>query len=80
MASPQVCGLGAIYLQANPDWSPAQLRDRLHKDSVSTLEDGGLTDYADTSQISGGPNRLMVSRYGVVSPFNSNLYALGKKR
>ena len=73
MASPQVCGVGALYLQANPMLTQAQLQDMIHKDSSETLEAGSLTGYGDTNDAMGGPRRVMVSRYTKNIPFSSKL-------
>ena len=37
MASPQVCGVGAIYLQADPSLTPAQLKSKLQNDALAVL-------------------------------------------
>ena len=73
MASPQVCGLGALYLQANPMLTQAQLQDMIHKDSSETLEAGSLTGYGDTNDAMGRPRRVMVSRYTKNIPFSNTL-------
>ena len=79
MASPQVCGLGALHLQANPHWTPAQLKDRLTKDAEARLQDGGLTAYSTHTNIMGGNNRIMLSRYANAVPFSSNVTGLKKR-
>ena len=79
MASPQVCGLGALHLQANPHWTPAQLKDRLIKDTEARLQDGGLTAYSTHTNIMGGNNRIMLSRYANAVPFSSNVAGLKKR-
>ena len=73
MASPQVCGLGALYLQANPGISPAELRTMIHNDSVDTMPAGTLDDYGTTSHAMGGPRRVAVSRYAKMIPFSSSV-------
>jgi serine protease len=73
MASPQVCGIGALYLQANPMLTPAQLKDMIHKDSSETMEAGSLTGYGDTNDAMGGPRRVAVSRYRVAVPYSSTV-------
>lgn len=71
MASPQVCGVGALYLQAHPEWTPEQLRDRLIKDSIkNVMNDTGATNYADNDSITGGNNRLLYNRYSNATPFS----------
>ena len=73
MASPQICGIGALYLQANPMLSPAQLRTMIHNDSSETMQAGSLTGYGDTNDAMGGPRRVAVSRYNKQVPFSSTL-------
>ena len=73
MASPQVCGIGALYLQANPMLTPAELKDMIHKDSSETLEAGTLTGYGDTDNAMGGPRRVAVSRYNKYNPYTVTL-------
>jgi len=71
MASPQVCGVGAMYLQANPGLSPAELRTMIHNDCFIGMPAGTLTGYSDTSTVIGGPRRVMVHRYANRIPFSS---------
>ena len=73
MASPQICGIGALYLQANPMLTPAELKDMIHKDSSETLEAGTLTGYGDTDNAIGGPTRVAVNRYNKQVPYSSNI-------
>ena len=73
MASPQICGIGALYLQANPMLTPAQLRTMIHNDSSETMQAGSLTGYGDTNDAMGGPRRVAVSRYNKQVPFSSTL-------
>ena len=72
MASPQVCGIGALYLQANPMLTPAQLKDMIHNDSSETMKAGTLTGYGDTDNAMGGPRRVAVSRYNKLIPYTSS--------
>ncbi|MGW0302404.1 serine protease [Streptomyces anthocyanicus] len=55
MASPHVAGAAALLLSAHPDWSPAQVRDRLVVDATS----GKVTDPRN-----GSPNRLLFTGTG----------------
>jgi subtilisin family serine protease len=73
MAAPQVCGLGALYLQANPMLTPAQLRSMIHNDSSETMAAGTLTGYGSTDNAMGGPRRVLVSRYTNNIPFTNTL-------
>lgn len=71
MASPQICGIGAMYLQANPGLSPAELRTMIHNDAFEGMPAGTLTGYSDSSTVIGGPRRVAVSRYAKRIPFSS---------
>lgn len=74
MASPQVCGVGALYLQANPKATPAELRDMIHKDSNElAMKAGTLTGYGSTDNAMGGPRRVLVQRYNTSVPYVNNL-------
>ena len=80
MASPQVCGLGAIYLQADPSLTPAQLKSKLQNDALAVLKDeSNDANYGDTTDICGGYNRMLYNRYSREIPFKSNIYGLQKK-
>lgn len=60
MASPQVCGAGALILQMEPKLSPAQLRNRLLKTSTFALYSTGLdNDYSNNRSIKGSNNRML---------------------
>ena len=73
MASPQVCGVGALYLQANPGISPAELRTMIHNDSSATMPAGTLTGYGSTDNAMGGPQRVLVQRYNTAVPYVNNI-------
>ena len=71
MACPQVCGVGAVYLQASPELSPAQLQSKLQKDSKAILKDeSNLTNYGDTTDICGAQNRMLFNKYNKQTPFS----------
>jgi subtilisin family serine protease len=65
MASPQVAGLAALYLQAFPTATPAQVQDWLINTSATgQLNDTGLdNDYSNSYSLCGGPNRFMYNPY-----------------
>ena len=65
MACPQVTGLGALYLQLNKNWTPAQLKAALESDSKSVLYDNPSATYDVTNALQGGPNRMLYNRFGV---------------
>jgi len=73
MASPQVCGVAALYLQANPKASPAVIRQMIHNDASNTMNAGTLTDYNLTGTAMGGPRRVLVNRYTDPVPFTNSL-------
>ena len=73
MASPQVCGVGALYLQANPELSPVQLKEMIARDSTKNeLNDTGATSYADFDSIMGGNNRILYNKYAVQNPYTTS--------
>ncbi len=60
MASPQVCGIGALYLQMYPDYTPAQLKELIISNSKPVIYDTGLdNDYTDDRSIKGSQNRFV---------------------
>ena len=73
MASPQVCGVGSLYLQANPGISPAELRTMIHNDASISMKAGTLTGYGSTDNAMGGPRRVLVQRYVNTVPYINNL-------
>jgi subtilisin family serine protease len=67
MASPQIVGICALYLQSTPDITPAQLMQKIINDSKSVIQDSGLTVYRHYHSLHGSPNRMVKSRYGVAN-------------
>jgi serine protease len=67
MAAPQVAGVAALYLQAKPNLTPADLKQKLINDSTNVLYTTGLdSDYLSFGTSAyGGPNNVLYSRYGV---------------
>ena len=81
MASPQVCGVGALYLQADPSLTPAQLKSKLEADALAVMKDeSNPTNYNDLTDICGGNNRFLFNRYNRVNPYTSNVFGLKKLR
>lgn len=65
MASPQVAGVAALYLQLNPWATPAQVKAWLQSNSKSVVYGTGLdTDYTNSRSIMGSSNRFLFN------PFN----------
>ena len=65
MASPQVAGVAACYLQVNPQLTPAQLKERLIADSKKdVIYSTGLdNDYTNSRSLEGSNNRFLYNRY-----------------
>jgi subtilisin family serine protease len=75
MASPQVCGVGALALQVNPQMTPAQLKTFLHNQSQSgklredanysnwTIADSDYSSSSSARYLAGAPDRFLYSPY-----------------
>ena len=61
MASPQVCGVLALYLQVNPQATAADCKKFLAQNSQAVMDMGNSTgtDYSDNTSTQGGPNRFL---------------------
>lgn len=66
MAAPQVCGVGALVLQAFPGITPAQLKQYLLANCTENmLYSTGLDDdYTNSYSIKGGSNKFLYSKLG----------------
>ena len=65
MASPQVAGVCAQYLQVNPQLTPAELQTKIFAESKSVMYDTGLdNDYTNSNNLQGAPNRFLYTKYG----------------
>jgi subtilisin family serine protease len=63
-ASPQVCGVVALFLQMEPTLSTDKLKDKILKNSILTVYTTGLdNDYSNTRSIVGGTPRLLYTPY-----------------
>ena len=72
--------MGALYLQADPSLTPAQLKSKLENDALSVLKDeSNNSNYGDTTDICGGNNRMLFNRYNNAVPFTSNVIGLKKR-
>jgi subtilisin family serine protease len=72
MASPQVAGVCALYLQAMPNLRPEQLKNKIEADSAKDIisDTGNNNDYsAYNTSLLGGPNRHLYSKYGIPTPW-----------
>lgn len=64
MASPNACGLGALALQANPGFTPAQLQHWFTSNAKSTVYSTGLSnDYTNIYSICGGNPYMLYNPY-----------------
>lgn len=65
MAAPQVAGLGALYLQLNPETTPAQLKTWLQSQAKTTAiySTGLVNDYTNTRSLLGSGNRFAFQPY-----------------
>ena len=82
MASPQVAGVCALFLQAYPNLTPAQLQKMIFDYSKSTVNFNhtGLTDYdvypsgtftGFSPSSCGGPNRFLFNPYNKSTPVSA---------
>jgi subtilisin family serine protease len=75
MASPQVCGLGALYLQMNPGVKPAELKKWLINNSqanTAVLYDpaSSSTQYYNLNALWGGPKVYMYNPFSIAQDGN----------
>ncbi len=65
MACPQVAGVGALHLQANPGLTPAELKARIINDAKNIIQDTSSdTDYtAFNTSLMGASNNMLFNRY-----------------
>jgi subtilisin family serine protease len=87
MASPQVAGVAACYLQINPQMTPAQLKSKILADSIQNIvyTTGLDNDYTNNRSIEGGNNRFLYNKYnqavvGNISGAFSSLVPLKNKQ
>jgi subtilisin family serine protease len=72
MASPQVCGVGALLLQLNPKLTPQQLKQRILNLSTNVVYTTGLdNDYTDNRSISNGIPRFLYHKFSGAQPYSS---------
>ena len=64
MASPQVAGVLALYLQSRPDLTPQELKQLIINESTTgLLLDSGANAFNTATSIFGGNNRILYNRY-----------------
>ena len=73
MAAPQICGIGALWLQANPGGTAQQFKDFLTAHSSANCYDSGTAeDFDDFNTIPrryGAPNRIVHWPYNSPNPW-----------
>lgn len=70
-AAPQVAGIAALYLEAHPNWTPTQLRDRMFADAtLNLIPTSADNDYTTNTAISNGNNRILFNRYNNPNKLN----------
>jgi subtilisin family serine protease len=75
MASPNVAGMIATVLEANPGMTPAQMKTFIHNNATTgTLYDTGVpaTNFENQDSIHGGPNRIFKTPFVNPEPVRIN--------
>jgi subtilisin family serine protease len=75
MASPNVAGMIATVLEANPGMTPAQMKAFLHNNATQdVLYDTGVpnANWNDQDSVHGGPNRIFKTRFVNPDPLKLN--------
>lgn len=67
MASPQVCGVGALLLQMTPALSPSQLKSAILKASINAIYAPATADYTNNRALLSSAPRILYN------PYNSNM-------
>jgi subtilisin family serine protease len=70
MAAPQVCGVGALYLQMNPGINPGQMKTWLTNIAEVTsviYTTNTSNDYTTTRSLLGAPNKFLYNPFGIES-------------
>lgn len=80
MASPNVAGMIATILEANPGMTPAQMKTFIHNNATQNLlYDGATDDWDDQDSVQGGPNRIFKTPFtSPTSIRKSNVTIRGK--
>jgi subtilisin family serine protease len=75
MATPNVAGMIATILEANPGMTPAQMKTFIHNNATPNLLYNGVSDdWDDKQSIQGGPNRIFKTPFTSSKVFSlSNL-------
>jgi subtilisin family serine protease len=70
MAAPQVCGVGALYLQMNPGINPEQMKKWFTNVTAVTsviYTTNTSNDYTTTRSLLGAPNKFLYNPFGIES-------------
>jgi subtilisin family serine protease len=70
MAAPQVCGVGALYLQMNPGIKPEQMKMWFTNVTATTsviYTTNTSNDYTTTRSLLGAPNKFLYNPFGIES-------------
>ncbi len=71
MASPQVCGVGALMLQIRPELTPDELKAYIMANATTALHTTGLdNDYEDHRSLHGGTAKVLFHKFGVNKSFS----------
>jgi len=73
MAAPQVCGVGALYLQMNPGINPEQMKMWFTNVTATTgviYTTNTSNDYTTTRSLLGAPNKFLYNPFGIESDGN----------
>ncbi|MAV94259.1 MAG: hypothetical protein CMA31_01055 [Euryarchaeota archaeon] len=75
MAAPQICGIGALWLQANPGGTAQQFKDFLKIHGTSNCYDSGTAEDFNTGNVIprryGAPSRVAHWPYNSPNPFSA---------
>lgn len=70
MASPQVCGVGALLLQLNPKLTVVQLKAKLRETTQPVVYSTGLdNDYTNNRSISNGETFFLYNKFNGTQPY-----------
>lgn len=73
MASPQTCGLGAVFLQLNPGATPEQLKQFIVANAKEELYTTGLNnDFESEVSVLGGTTKILHNKFNSPNPFRAD--------
>lgn len=69
MSSPQSCGMGAIFLEANPGATPEELKNFIVNNAPDVMYSTGLDDdFADDQSLCGGSGKVLYNKFNSPNP------------